>query len=266
MSRVAGARASDAQRNLLATRGSVSTCPRAPAGRTRVVIDAVLFDWGDTLMPYEGPADDEFLAERARLGLAALDGRVDLDADALGHWFRTRFDQLFASDAEDESDYLEMLGRCFADLGANVSDDDLRAYAEASLWERDMILHPQAHALLDSLRDRGLKTALVSNTSVPGWLLRPVLERQGLASRLDAAVFSSEVGKRKPHPLIFQRALDELAVPAGRALFVGDRVRQDVRGASEVGMTTVQALWTRVDEHPEGAEPNYAAYTMMDVL
>ena len=230
------------------------------------MIDAVLFDWGDTLMPYEGPADDEFLAERARLGLEAFDGRVDLDPDAIGHWFRTRFDELFASDSEDESDYLEMLKRCFADLGADVSNDDVRVYAEASLWERDMILHPQTHALLDSLRDRGLKTALVSNTSVPGWLLGPVLERQGLASRLDAAIFSSDVGKRKPAPLIFERALDELGVPAERALFVGDRARQDVRGASEVGMTTVQALWTRVDEHPDGAEPDYEAYTMMDVL
>ena len=230
------------------------------------MIAAVLFDWGDTLMPYEGPADDEFLAERARLGLGALDGRVDLDPDAIGHWFRARFDELFASEAEEESDYLAMLKSCFTDLGATVSDDDVRAYAEASLWERDMILHPQTHALLDALRHRGLKTALVSNTSVPGWLLGPVLERQGLASRLDAAVFSSEVGKRKPRPLIFECALRDLGVPAERALFVGDRVRQDVRGASEVGMTTVQALWTRVDEHPEGAEPDYEAYTMMDVL
>ena len=50
---------------------------------------------------------------------------------------------------------------------------------------------------------------------------------------------------RKPHPAIFERALDALAVEPERTLFVGDRLYEDVRGAAEVGMTTVQALWFR---------------------
>ena len=62
----------------------------------------------------------------------------------------------------------------------------------------------QTHALLDSLRDRGLATGLVSNAFDPGWLLHGDLARMGLAERLDAAVFSSEIGKRKPHPAIFE--------------------------------------------------------------
>jgi putative hydrolase of the HAD superfamily len=230
------------------------------------VIEAVLFDWGDTLMPYDAQADDAFILARTEAGLAALEGRVDVEPEAVTGWFRDNFDELFASDAEEDFDHLEMLGRCFRELGADPSDDDVRLYAQASNWEGEMLLFPQAHALLDSLRDRGLKTALVSNTSVPGWLLAPVLEKQGLASRIDAAVFSSDVGKRKPHPLIFECAVQELRVEAPSCLFVGDRLRQDVRGARDAGMVTVQALWERVDEHPDGAEPDYEAYTMMDVL
>jgi FMN phosphatase YigB (HAD superfamily) len=49
-------------------------------------------------------------------------------------------------------------------------------------------------------------------------------------------------------------------------MFVGDRLYEDVRGAGELGMTTVQALWFRADEHPEGGEPDYEAFTPMDVL
>ena len=205
-----------------------------------MVIEAVLFDWGDTLMPYDAQADDEFVLARTEAGLAALGGRVDVAPEALA--------------------------RCFRELGADLSGDDVRIYAQASNWESEMLLFPHAQALLDALRARELKTAIVSNTSVPGWLLEAVLEKQGLASRIDAAVFSSDVGKRKPHPLIFQRALDELGVEAANALFVGDRVRQDVRGAHDAGMVTVQALWSRADEHPDGVEPDYEAYTMMDVL
>jgi putative hydrolase of the HAD superfamily len=109
-------------------------------------------------------------------------------------------------------------------------------------------------------------TGLVSNAFDPGWLLQRDLERMGLGERLDVAVFSSEVGKRKPHPAIFAAALDALGVEPERALFVGDRLYEDVRGAAEVGMTTVQALWFRVDDHPDGAEPDHQAFTQLDVL
>jgi putative hydrolase of the HAD superfamily len=88
----------------------------------------------------------------------------------------------------------------------------------------------------------------------------------GIAQRIDFAVFSSEVGKRKPHPAIFERALDALGVAPGEAMFVGDRLYEDVRGANEVGMTSVQAVWFRADEHPEGGEPDHQAFTQMDVL
>jgi putative hydrolase of the HAD superfamily len=88
----------------------------------------------------------------------------------------------------------------------------------------------------------------------------------GIEQRIDVAVFSSEVGKRKPHPEIFRHALTALEVAPQRTLCVGDRLYEDVRGAGEVGMTTVQALWFRADEHPEGAEPDHQAFTQMDVL
>ena len=39
-----------------------------------------------------------------------------------------------------------------------------------------------------------------------------------------------------------------------------------LRGAGELGMTTVQALWFRADEHPDGGEPDHQAFTMHDVL
>jgi FMN phosphatase YigB (HAD superfamily) len=83
---------------------------------------------------------------------------------------------------------------------------------------------------------------------------------------VDAIVLSSEVGKRKPHPAIFERALSELDVRSDEALFVGDRLDADVFGAARVGMRTVQALWFRADDVQVEAEPDYQAFTQMDVL
>ena len=50
------------------------------------------------------------------------------------------------------------------------------------------------------------------------------------------------------------------------AIFVGDRLYEDVRGSNEVGMTSVQAIWFRADEHADGDDPDYQAFTQMDVL
>jgi putative hydrolase of the HAD superfamily len=121
------------------------------------------------------------------------------------------------------------------------------------------------HALLESLRSRGLKLALVSNAFDPPELLHRDLGRMGLAERLDVAVFSSEVGRRKPDPLIFRTALDRLGVEPDQALFVGDSLEADIAGAAALGMQTVQAVWFRADK-AEGPEPDFQAFTQMDVL
>jgi len=39
-----------------------------------------------------------------------------------------------------------------------------------------------------------------------------------------------------------------------------------VQGAANVGMTTVQALWFVADDTPLGIEPDFMAFTPMDVL
>jgi len=127
-------------------------------------------------------------------------------------------------------------------------------------------LDSTTHALLEALRNRGLKLGIVSNASDPPARLHGELAESGIAERIDYAVFSSEVGWRKPGAELFELALAALGVPAEAALFVGDRLDEDVRGAAELGMTTVQALWFRADDHPDGVEADFQAFTQMDVL
>jgi HAD superfamily hydrolase (TIGR01509 family) len=230
------------------------------------VIEAVLFDWGDTLMAYDEVATDEFAVARTRAGLAALRGESLPEPAAIGRWFAEVERDRFAADPDDELDYVALLAACFSDLGCELTDDDVRLYAREALWEAEMAVDPDALALLDALRRRSLKLGIVSNTALPEWLLGPVFARQGLAERVDTIVLSSEVGKRKPHPAIFERALEELDTPAERSLFVGDRRFQDVLGARRLGMPTVLARWFRDDANPDGAEPDFVAERLGDVL
>ncbi len=230
------------------------------------MLDAVLFDWGDTLMDFQ--FDEELMDRAFRAGLAAL-GREGLPADEIRAHFRERFEPLFwVPGTLEEIEYPGMIRDALAHFGIELSDEELARFLEAehAAWQPARVLGSTTHALLDALREDGLKLGLVSNAFDPGWLLRRDLEQMGIEQRIDVAVFSSEVGKRKPHPEIFERALTALEVSPERTLFVGDRLYEDVRGACELGMTTVQALWFRADEHPDGGEPDYQAFTQFDVL
>ena len=153
-------------------------------------------------------------------------------------------------------------------FGIEPTEDEVTRFlvAEHAAWIPARQLGAHTHSLLDALRERGLKVGLVSNAFDPEWLLREDLERMGLAERLDVAVFSSGVGKRKPHPLIFETALQALGVEPADTLFVGDRRYPDIGGAKALGMTTMQAYWFYADPDDRGPEPDYEGFTPMDVL
>ena len=231
------------------------------------MLQAVLFDWGDTLMEFA--YDPELVEAGHRAGLAAL-GRDGLpDSDAVAAHFREHYEPLFwAPGTIDEIEYPDLVCELLGHFEVEISDEELDRYLEAehAAWTPARQLGSTTLALLDSLRTRGLRLGIVSNAFDPGWLLRRDLEEMGLVERLDVIVFSSEVGKRKPDPSIFRAALEPLGASPEETIFVGDRLYEDVRGAGELGMTTVQALWFRADAHPEGGEPDYLAFTQMDVL
>ena len=212
--------------------------------------------------------DETIALEGHAAGLAALQREGLPDAEAFGRFLAEREAELFAPGAEDEIDIAAVITRSFEQQGVDLTDDDVRLFLQAThdVWSSYWAVGASTHALLEALRARGLKLAVVSNTANPEWLLRPVLDRQGIPERVDAIVLSSEVGKRKPHPAIFQRALSEVGVAPDEALFVGDRLQGDVFGASRVGMRTVQALWFRADDGAAPVEPDYQAFTQMDVL
>jgi putative hydrolase of the HAD superfamily len=211
--------------------------------------------------------DDDLLVAGHRAGLDAIGRYSEPAAEALTSRYLHEA-QLQDWEAVEEVEYPALTRMMLADVGVEVDDDQLVRFLDAEhvAWAPARKVASMSEALLDSLRDRGLKTGLVSNAWDPRWLLERDLADMGLLERLDAIVFSSEVGVRKPRPEIFYRALDELGVDPGRAVFVGDRLEADIKGASELGMTTVQAMWFRAEENENRVEPDFRAFTMVDVL
>jgi putative hydrolase of the HAD superfamily len=122
---------------------------------------------------------------------------------------------------------------------------------------------------MTALRKRGILVGVLSNTLWPRAHHQEVFARDGLDGHIDAAVYSSELPVAKPHREAFQAILDALGVTAGEAVFVGDRMWDDVHGAKELGM---RAIWIPHSKIPAeqsietASAPDAVAYSLADVL
>jgi putative hydrolase of the HAD superfamily len=56
-------------------------------------------------------------------------------------------------------------------------------------------------------------------------------------------------GRVKPHPTIFEAALEFLGLRAADAVMVGDSLEEDIEGARALGMRAI--LIDREERHPE---------------
>ncbi len=228
------------------------------------MLEAVLFDWGETLVHWNW--DPALLEQGHAAGLQAI-GRAPVPG--LTERFVSEFlPELDVPGSLEQVDYGTVIRRLFADTGVSADDAELERFIEAehAFWLPAHELASTTHALLETLQAWGLKLGIVSNAFDPPRLLHGDLEALGITERVDFVVFSSELGVRKPHPAIFERALAALGVDAARALFVGDSLAADIGGAAAVGMHTCQALWFRADDDVAAPEPDFQAFTQMDVL
>jgi HAD superfamily hydrolase (TIGR01549 family) len=96
--------------------------------------------------------------------------------------------------------------------------------------------------VLKVIQAAGIKTGLITNAALPMWMRDAELQAVGLLDHLDVRLTAGDVGKLKPHPQPFRVAMQRLGVAPSEAVFVGDRVQDDVAGAQLAGM---RAIWVR---------------------
>jgi HAD superfamily hydrolase (TIGR01509 family) len=209
------------------------------------VLRAVAFDYRDTLAEFRW---DDGLWRRGVRAMLELAGADVADAGRAGEMLRGRFADRDPADLA-ELDYAAAVGDMLAALGVPATAGLARRCIEAEYrcWAPARHVHPDTLALLDGLRERGLRCALAANTFDPPELFRADLAAQGIAGRMDAVVLSCELGLRKPHPAVYAAVAAALDLDPADVLFVGDRLRDDVAGPAAAGMRTCLATWYRLD-------------------
>lgn len=210
----------------------------------------VLFDLGGTLLHYNAPNTSWEDTEKtgAREVYRRLHGEgytLPSESEALD----TAWDHALAFWSQVTNHYdpkTLKLDRFVRSLAARWSINGLPDTLVESLGVDFMrAIQAQVYPLdgaadtLHTLRDRGLRIGLISNTLWPGRVHLEDLERHGLISYVEHTIFSADVEAWKPHPEVFQLGLDSLNLKPGETIFVGDAMYHDIWGAQQVGMRSV---------------------------
>ncbi|MHB8573508.1 MAG: HAD family hydrolase [Candidatus Dormibacteria bacterium] len=244
-----------------------------PASSGRPPIGAVVFDYGHTLMGFE------YIREQLEVGyegiaryLAANLGRpvppgADL-VDSVSRPLEERIRQDYATGNPREMDIVTAYRECFAGAGIDLDVDTVHGVMdlEQATWNRIVQLSPHTRPLLEHLReDLGLPVGICSNAAFLGRHMRSQLSHFEVDRWIDCAVFSSEVGWRKPHEAMYQTVLAGLGVSPSQALYVGDRLREDVFGPAAMGMTTVLTHEFRKELPVDAIRPDYVVSSLAEL-
>ena len=124
-----------------------------------------------------------------------------------------------------------------AELGIGPMPDEFyRRLSELFLVTSHWHIFPDAERAIGALAERGITLGAVSNWV---WTLPELLHSLDLVGHFAFIAASARIGFEKPHPRIFEWALDQAHVPASQVIHVGDHVDADVQGALAVGIDPV---------------------------
>ena len=221
-----------------------------PTARLR----AVFLDIGDTVMrpnpSWEHVYAIAFEEYGVNVEVEALHGALRRAYHHGGFGFEAGFE---ATEATSFARTMQIDSAALDDLGLEpMPESFFRRLSELFMLTSNWHVFADATPALATLRERGLVVGAVSNWV---WQLPELLHSLELVRHFDFIAASSRIGFEKPHPEIFQWALEQAHVEPGEAIHVGDHLDADVAGARGVGIQPVlidRRQRFTLDDVPEG--------------
>lgn len=200
------------------------TTESEPPGTAR----AVLFDLYNTLVRGGSVVERDAVS-------AAMATDLGVDPTAFADLMRATFDERCRGSLGDLANTVRTLA---ARLGAKPGDLAISSAVRRRLILTQALLDPAISTLdvLDEMLADGWLLGLVSDASAETPQLWPT---SPLSERIAVAVFSCQIGVRKPDPAIYRAATGGLGVAAQACVYVGDGGSGELAGATALGMTAV---------------------------
>ena len=188
-------------------------------------IRACVFDAYGTLFDFASAVKNcDAVPEEKRAALTSLWREKQLDYT----WLRSLQGRY--------ADFSEVTGDALDFALDTLSLDAVRLRPRLMELYFELPLFPEVRDVLDALRSSRRQTAILSNGSAS--MLERLVSRSGLSGLLDAVLSVDAVGVFKPHPSVYQYALDALGLPANAIAFQSAN-GWDAFAASAFGMRVV---------------------------
>jgi len=205
-------------------------------------VKAVLFDLFDTLVIIEG-GETFYEPSLRKLHEFLTKNGVTTSFNDFSHIYFEVRDKLYeeSSKSLEEPHFNVRVSRTLKKLGYNLEAQHPIVTGATNVFADEFIryvrLDDDAVEVLEKLHGK-YKLGIVSNFAIPEavWTL---LEKFNLKKFFDVIIVSGEINKRKPSPIIFEKALKDLNIKPSDAAFVGDTPRLDVKGARDAGIKPI---------------------------
>lgn len=237
-------------------------------------IEAVLFDLDDTLLDWSARQADLGSISRPHVGrlhhyLAGL-GHPLPDEETFCRMYQTAVTNAWTEAKKTWAgvSVTHILQTCFTELALDPSQIDLNAALRAYDWQPvpGVCLYGDTIPVLEALRRRPYKLGLITNSMMPMWMRDIELQAYGILEYFTVRLTSGDVGYMKPHPQIYQQALELLHVAPSAALFVGDRPANDITGALAAGLTSVLMAPPHLRYDLNGVTPDFTINSLSELL
>lgn len=237
-------------------------------------IEAVVFDLDDTLIDWANPtvSREEYYWPKIDRIHQRMVGRGLSLPTAVSFW--QLIDRaIIEAWAEAKitwhiKPFATILNQLLCDLGVPPEAYDEEELLRWLEWgpRPGVIPFPDTIQVLDELQKQGYRLGLLTNSFVPMWLRDEELKAYNLYHYWDARISAADVGYVKPHPKIYHAILNLLHVSPNQAVFVGDRPKNDIVGANNVGMVSVLMSPAHLDRELEDIQPDYVINSLSELL
>jgi HAD superfamily hydrolase (TIGR01662 family) len=224
-----------------------------------------LFDLGSTLMYHKDQWEPLFLRADAVLWESLRDAGVSIAPSDLYGDYDTLFNLYYSQhrgDVDEPTTY-KVLNDLLVRKGFNIPDLVLRRAIRNMyrITQSNWFPEPEAIDTLQTIKEMGKAIGLISNAA-DDENTQDLIDRGGFRRYVDYIISSAAFGKRKPHPGIFQAALDYFQMSPENAVMIGDTYEADITGGKQAGMQTiwiirrVQGVIPRLDPPPDAIVSN----------
>lgn len=205
----------------------------------------IMFDYGQTLIEegeFNGEAGIKAVLKHAKQNPNQISARELQDFAQTLNREIGRFDP----DVR-KSPFIEVHNHLFQNFLYEYFDIEVELTPEEMekiFWENATERTPTKNIelLLRFLKEKEIRTAVISNISFSGKTLRDCIHNLLPENEFEFILATSEYVFRKPHKRIFELALRKAKLRPGEVWYCGDNAFFDVEGAAGVGM---QPVWYR---------------------